>query len=49
MDELKKAVGCSLFRNKLTGLEQQVNAIDYANALATLTKLECPSGRKLYD
>jgi PAS domain S-box-containing protein len=49
MDELKQAVGCQLFRNKLTGLEQQVNAIDYANALATLTKLECPSGRKLYD
>jgi len=47
MSELKEALGCQFFRNKLTVLECQVDTFDYANALTTLTSLKCSCGHPL--
>jgi CheY-like chemotaxis protein len=47
MHEFKKAIGCEFVSNKLAILQRQVDVLDYHNALATLTNIECVGGHHL--
>jgi CheY-like chemotaxis protein len=47
MNEFKEAVGCEFVRNNLAILQCQVDSLDYHNALATLTNIECVGGHHL--
>ena len=47
MHEFKQAIGCEFVSNKLAILQRQVDSLDYHNALATLTNIECVGGHHL--